>query len=139
MKLLAATIGAGALAAVTLTGPVAQAMPTDFVTATYGCRSATFTNHNSQTATVSYGIYGSDMPTTNIKIASGQSRTVKVDADIARHFGWGAKTAASDLNTFGPKGDLNKYCSSSDSTGKNSPAKSSGTKQSSGGLAKTGV
>lgn len=127
----AAALGVGIMSAAALSGAPAHAAPSGGVTATYGCQSATFTNHTSKTTIVTYGHAGSESDDT-VTVAPGGSKSVKVRTSESKNFGWTARTTSGSqisVEDF-PGVNLLKYCGS---------GSSSSGKDSSGGLAKTGV
>lgn len=133
MRKIVVSVVAGAMLA---TGVAATVSAADGVTASYGCNSATFTNHTKGTVGINYGSASSD-DAKHLQLRPGASRTVNT---ANRHFGWTATNAAgTDIgHLWWPGVDLTARCKSG-SASKEPTSSTTRRTESRGGLAKTGV
>lgn len=142
-RLIATTAAAGALlAAATVAAPAHAA---NGVSATYGCRSITFTNSTSQPVRFNYGTNNSDDPGRTITVAAKGSKTVQLSQAEAQFIGWDARTTGGTELQGRPSWgtNVNALCKGSATTSKPTAKASTGApatapRSGSGGLARTG-
>lgn len=138
------------IAAASLIAAAAYAAPAHAaggVSATYGCRSITFTNNTKDMVKFNYGTNNSDDPGKDVVVAAKGTKTITLSKSEASFIGWDAESLdgkqLQDRPGWGT--DLNKLCTtakpstgSKSATSKPTASAGTGSKSASGGVAKTG-